>query len=129
MFTFYLKIWTSSWQLQEDFWDLWGACWTSANNRHRYFCQNSTLKSWKDFLLLHFYCDFLWFVFVLQAGSLHFWEEVFSVWDLDFLKLETSPSTTSSMARPLCINLTSRMARSPTSTSKTVDWKLIFFYF
>lgn len=127
IFTFYQQIWTSSWQLQEDFWDLWGACWTTANNRYRLFFNLLEsrfwicFKAWKDFPLLHFYCDLLWWVFVPQAGSLHIWEEVFSVWGLDFLRLGMSPSTTSLMARPSCINLTSRMARSPTSTSKSVD--------
>lgn len=79
---------------------------------------DNTVLVYLSFVLSIIECIISVFVgFFLQEGFLHFWREVFSVWDLDFLKLEMSLSITSLMARPSCINSTSRTAKSPTSIS------------
>ena len=138
---------------------MWGTGWASPGNSHRFVCIFQTeidcrqISLWQSYtaliardtapafkqgpgcLLFFFLFSFffflqnsLWFD-ALQVGFLHFWREVFSVWVLDFLRLEMNLFTISSTARPSCTNSTSRTARSPTSGSKTLKTKQVFCHF
>lgn len=51
------QIWTSSWWLQEDFWDMWGAVWGSSSNSHRFVCNFKTKLHCKWFFDIHILID------------------------------------------------------------------------
>lgn len=148
VFTFSQQIWTPSWWLQEDFWDMWGAVWASSSYSHRFVCIFQTEIDCRQIILWHWlhsqiHFFLLWtqsrhpkwalkaflqtytflicvrYVGALQGGFLHFWREVFSVWDPGFSRLEMNLSITSLTARPSCTNSTSRTAKLPTTGSKT----------
>ena len=119
---------------------MWGAVWASSSNSHRFVCIFQTeidcrQKKWCDRhtqieLEIEYFSYLFWqcYVGVLQVGFLHSWREVFSVWGLGCLRLETNLSITCLTARPSCTNSTSRTVRSPTSESKTLLTLLLPFF-
>lgn len=114
------QIWTPCCRLQEDLWDMRGAGGATSSNSHRFVCLSERRRHQavirhigQDDSGLNTYC------MPSQAGSLPSWGGVYFVWALDCLKLEMSLSITSLMARLLCTSLTSRMARSRTTESKS----------
>lgn len=53
VFAFWWQIWTPSWWLQEDFWDMRGAVWDSSSDSHRFVCISQTEIDCRQMILWH----------------------------------------------------------------------------